>query len=122
MIQRFRASLINIFLFKVSKEHRLYIIRFITLRLFMFPSTKPLENRRSTAFKSLYVPSTKLQISGISKSFASSSQGINLFESFRESALGRVVFALTLDKKRLAERVVIGRADVARRRLERGCN
>ena len=34
--------------------------------------------------------------------------------------MGRVVFALTLDKKRLTERVVIGRAEEARCRLENG--
>jgi hypothetical protein len=36
----------------------------------------------------------------------------------RERELGRVVFALTLDRKRLTERVVIGRADEARQRFE----
>jgi len=29
----------------------------------------------------------------------------------KEKELGRVVFALTLDKKKLAERIIIGRAD-----------
>ena len=38
----------------------------------------------------------------------------------RQRELGRVVFALTLDKKRLMERVVIGRAEEARRRLDNG--
>ena len=38
----------------------------------------------------------------------------------REREFGRVVFALTLDKKRMAERVVIGRSDEARLRLENG--
>jgi hypothetical protein len=38
----------------------------------------------------------------------------------RERELGRVVFALTLNKKRMTERIVIGRTDDARRRLERG--
>ena len=38
----------------------------------------------------------------------------------RERELGRVVFALALDKKRMAERVVIGRAEDARCRLESG--
>ena len=38
----------------------------------------------------------------------------------RERDFGRVVFALTLDKKRMTERVVIGRTDDTRRRLESG--
>jgi len=38
----------------------------------------------------------------------------------REREFGRVVFALTLDKKRMAERVVIGRTEDVRRRLEKG--
>jgi hypothetical protein len=38
----------------------------------------------------------------------------------REREFDRVVFALALDKKRTAERIVIGRAEEARRRLERG--
>ena len=38
----------------------------------------------------------------------------------REREMGRVVFALSLDKKKLAERVVIGRAGEARRQLEQG--
>jgi hypothetical protein len=36
----------------------------------------------------------------------------------RERDFGRAVFALTLDRKRLTERVVIGRADEARRQFE----
>jgi hypothetical protein len=38
----------------------------------------------------------------------------------RERAFGRVVFALMLDKKRMTERIVIGRSDDARMRLENG--
>ena len=38
----------------------------------------------------------------------------------REREFGRVVFALALDKKRMTERVVIGRSDDARMRLENG--
>lgn len=38
----------------------------------------------------------------------------------RERDMGRVVFALTLDKKKLTERIVIGRAGEARRQLEHG--
>ena len=38
----------------------------------------------------------------------------------RRRDFGRVVFALTLDRKRMAERVVIGRTEEARLRLERG--
>jgi len=40
----------------------------------------------------------------------------------RERVLGRVVLALTLDKKRMVERIVIGRADQARRRLDGAAN
>lgn len=38
----------------------------------------------------------------------------------KEREMGRVVFALTLDRKKLTERIVIGRTDEARRQLERG--
>jgi len=38
----------------------------------------------------------------------------------RERTFGRIVFALTLDKKRMTERIVIGRSDDARMRLENG--
>ena len=38
----------------------------------------------------------------------------------RERGFGRVVFALTLDKKRMTERVVVGKSDDARMRLENG--
>jgi hypothetical protein len=38
----------------------------------------------------------------------------------REREFGRVVFALTLDRKHMTERVVIGRTDEARRRLKTG--
>ena len=38
----------------------------------------------------------------------------------RERELGRVVFALALDKKRLAERIIIGKADEVRRFLNGG--
>ena len=38
----------------------------------------------------------------------------------REREFGRVVFALTLDKKRMTERIVIGRSDEVRMRLESG--
>jgi hypothetical protein len=38
----------------------------------------------------------------------------------KEREMGRIIFALTLDKKRLAERVIIGRADDASRRLKSG--
>jgi hypothetical protein len=38
----------------------------------------------------------------------------------RKREMGRVVFALTLDKKRMTERISIGRADDVRRRLEYG--
>lgn len=38
----------------------------------------------------------------------------------REREVGRVVFALTLNKKRMTERIVIGRNDDARMRLESG--
>jgi hypothetical protein len=40
--------------------------------------------------------------------------------SSRERGFGRVVFALTLDRKKLTERIVIARSDEARLRLERG--
>ena len=36
----------------------------------------------------------------------------------KEREFGRVVFALTLDRKRMAERIVIGRTEEARRRLD----
>ena len=38
----------------------------------------------------------------------------------RERELGRVVFALTLDKKKLAERIIIGKVDEVRRLLNGG--
>ena len=38
----------------------------------------------------------------------------------RERELGRVVFALSLDKKRMSERIVIGKSDELRRRLNGG--
>ena len=38
----------------------------------------------------------------------------------REREFGRVVFAFTLDKRRMTERIVIGRSDDARMRLENG--
>jgi len=38
----------------------------------------------------------------------------------KEREFGRVIFALMLDKKRLTERVIIGRTEEARRRLENG--
>jgi hypothetical protein len=38
----------------------------------------------------------------------------------RERKLGQIVFALTLDRKKMTERIVIARYDEARRRLERG--
>ncbi|MDR3289453.1 MAG: hypothetical protein LBT22_08505 [Peptococcaceae bacterium] len=38
----------------------------------------------------------------------------------RERDFGRIVFALTLDRKKLTERIVIARSDEARLRLERG--
>jgi len=41
------------------------------------------------------------------------------FES-RERAMGRMVFALTLNRKKLTERIVIGREEEARWQLEGG--
>ena len=38
--------------------------------------------------------------------------------SSREREFGRVVFALTLNRKRMDERVIVGRADEIRQRLE----
>jgi len=38
----------------------------------------------------------------------------------REREFGRVVFAITLNKKRMTERIVIGRSDDARMRLDNG--
>ena len=38
----------------------------------------------------------------------------------RERDFGRIVFALTLDRKKLTERIIIARSDEARLRLERG--
>jgi hypothetical protein len=38
----------------------------------------------------------------------------------RERDFGRVMFALTLDRKKLTERIIIARSDEARSRLERG--
>ena len=38
----------------------------------------------------------------------------------KEREFGRVVFALTLDKKKLAERIIIGRVDEVRRLLNGG--
>ena len=40
--------------------------------------------------------------------------------TIRERGFGRVVFALALDKKRMTERIVVGRSDDARMRLENG--
>jgi hypothetical protein len=40
--------------------------------------------------------------------------------SSRERGFGRIVFAMTLDRKKLTERIVIARSDEARIRLERG--
>jgi hypothetical protein len=49
-------------------------------------------------------------------------EGVSMDYDFtsREREFGRVVFALTLDKKRLAERIVIGRGGDARMRMENG--
>jgi hypothetical protein len=38
----------------------------------------------------------------------------------RERGFGRIVFALTLDRKKLTERIVVARSDEARLRLEKG--
>ncbi len=38
----------------------------------------------------------------------------------RERDFGRIVFALTLDQKKMTERIVIGKSDEVRRRLEHG--
>lgn len=40
----------------------------------------------------------------------------------RERGFGRMVFALTLDRKKMTERIVIGEAEEVRRGLERDAN